>query len=52
MPRLHMQVLQPGTERKACTVSKYFCVVKVMQYLVYEGDIESLLKITSMKFEF
>jgi len=34
MPRLHMQVWQPETERKAC--KKYFLIVKLAQYFVCE----------------
>jgi len=37
MLRLHMQVRQPGTERKAY-IWKYFYVVKVTRYIVYEEN--------------
>jgi len=49
MPRLHMQVLQPDTERKACI--KVFCIVKVTRYIVYK-EVEILLKIADMKSAF
>jgi len=38
MPRLHLQVWQLGTERKAW--KKYFLVVKLAQYFVCEVDIK------------
>jgi len=48
MPRLHMQVWQPCTERKL--VKKYFLVVKLAQYFVCEVDIEGLLHTATKKF--
>jgi len=36
MPRLHMQVWQPGTERKAC--KKVFLVVRLAQYFICKVD--------------
>jgi len=37
MPSLYIQVWQSNTERKAI-VWKYFCIVKVTQYMVYKED--------------
>jgi len=36
MPRLHMQVWQPDTEREA--YKKYFLVTKLARYFVYKVD--------------
>jgi len=49
MPRLHMQVWQPGTEKKAS--KKDFVVVKLVQYFVRKVD-RMPVHTESKKFEF